>query len=441
MLQYIRRNYRKLCHEGVAKVIDKQIFAALEIADHEIRLIVGEFFNTRFNIIKVERVESMGIEGQRIVNEGLVIKNIKKAVQNASQLIGADIESVLLCIPSIRAKRIARKISVDITSIDNRVTMNDVRNAIKQATLSEIPADLELINVVCAKYTTGGISSRRAPINEICTKLTVDIDLLCADRKVAYEYASCIEKAGLEILDVSLDAYAISKEAALLEQAIDHNVILIKLERQTTTLVLLNQGRVANLEVLDRGMDEWIIPVSQNYHLPQDVASRLIKYNTRLGLDKYSDSPIYIWAVEGKTMTLSEKQLYDKVNENIESWLDEMHTLCRPILQAGNVTVIVTGEGGDMQGLDQCLKNQLEVDTKNYCPETIGVRHSSLSSCLGLFYAYKDQLPISLNDSTSVNMLEFEKTVTTNSKVKVNNDSEISITKKLKGMFDPKRNK
>ena len=35
---------------------DKQIFAAVEAADHEIRLIVGEFFNTRFNIIKVERV-------------------------------------------------------------------------------------------------------------------------------------------------------------------------------------------------------------------------------------------------------------------------------------------------------------------------------------------------------------------------------------------------
>ena len=35
--------------------MDKQIFAALEIADHEVRLLVGEFFNTRFNIIKVER--------------------------------------------------------------------------------------------------------------------------------------------------------------------------------------------------------------------------------------------------------------------------------------------------------------------------------------------------------------------------------------------------
>jgi cell division protein FtsA len=38
---------------GEVEMSDKQIFAALEAADHEIRLVVGEFFNTRFNIIKV----------------------------------------------------------------------------------------------------------------------------------------------------------------------------------------------------------------------------------------------------------------------------------------------------------------------------------------------------------------------------------------------------
>ena len=47
---------------------DKQIFAALEAADHEIRLVVGEFFNTRFNIIKVERIPSGGLcPGERTV--------------------------------------------------------------------------------------------------------------------------------------------------------------------------------------------------------------------------------------------------------------------------------------------------------------------------------------------------------------------------------------
>lgn len=46
----------------------------------------------------------------------------------------------------------------------------------------------------------------------------MDVDLLCANRKIAFEYVSCVEQAGLEVLDISLDSFAIAKEAALFER-------------------------------------------------------------------------------------------------------------------------------------------------------------------------------------------------------------------------------
>ena len=42
----------------------KQIYAALEIADHEIRLIIGEFYETRFNILRIERAKITGIDNK-----------------------------------------------------------------------------------------------------------------------------------------------------------------------------------------------------------------------------------------------------------------------------------------------------------------------------------------------------------------------------------------
>lgn len=57
--------------------MDKQIFAALEVADHEIRLIVGEFFNTRFNIIKVERV-NCNCFNNNFVDKEATINGIKR---------------------------------------------------------------------------------------------------------------------------------------------------------------------------------------------------------------------------------------------------------------------------------------------------------------------------------------------------------------------------
>ena len=35
----------------------KEIYASIEIGDHEVRLVAGEFYETRFHILRVERCE------------------------------------------------------------------------------------------------------------------------------------------------------------------------------------------------------------------------------------------------------------------------------------------------------------------------------------------------------------------------------------------------
>ena len=61
-------------------MIKKEIYATVEIADHEIRLVVGEFFDTRFNILRVERTPVKGVENKRITDEQDVVNGIRKVV-------------------------------------------------------------------------------------------------------------------------------------------------------------------------------------------------------------------------------------------------------------------------------------------------------------------------------------------------------------------------
>lgn len=106
---------------------EKQIFAAVEAADHEIRLIVGEFFNTRFNIIKVERVPVSGISYDKVTDPEAVTKAVRTAAENAKKMISAEVQRVILAIPSFRAKRYSFKSTVDVEGIDGVVTIQDVR--------------------------------------------------------------------------------------------------------------------------------------------------------------------------------------------------------------------------------------------------------------------------------------------------------------------------
>ena len=70
-------------------MIKKEIYAAVEIADHEIRLVVGEFFDTRFNILRVERTPVKGVENKRITDEQDVVNGIRKQMKHWNSQLNA----------------------------------------------------------------------------------------------------------------------------------------------------------------------------------------------------------------------------------------------------------------------------------------------------------------------------------------------------------------
>ena len=185
----------------------KEIYGALEIADREIRLIIGEYFNTRFNIIRVERENCRGISDFVITNKDAVKETVKSLVDKAAKVIGADIERLILLLPSVNFKRYPLKVAVKTQS--GIINKNDVENAISKAMHTNIDRNILIINAVCVKYTCNGITYRRIPEREVADELIVDIDLLCADKSIGFDYVSILEELNIEVLDISLDMYAI----------------------------------------------------------------------------------------------------------------------------------------------------------------------------------------------------------------------------------------
>ena len=420
-------------------MMEKQIFAALEIADDEIRLILGEFFNTRFNVLKVERVPCQGIINLQIQDKKVLTDTIRCMFANVSNKIGGKIERVLLSIPSKHMRRVSVKVTENIESIDRKVTILDMQRAMRKAMQMQLDSQLALINAVFSKFNCNGISTRRMPIGEICDEVNVQIDLLCADRNLTFDIVSCVEEAGCNVMDVSLDCYAIAKEGALFEQTVEQNVVVVKLEQHMTTMALLYDGKYVSSEVINDGFGYWVEALSKRYDLPMDVAIRLCKYNSRLEESRLSDSPIYIWSRNQITNTISERQLCEEIGEPVSYWINMLKDALRPIVESQRCTVVVlTGEGAEVQGLDWLMKNTLGCEVRKYSPETLGARMPALSCCLGLFYSYKDQLELLGNYENSLNMEEFTKAIQYK-KIEQHSSDENTITGKLKSiLFDTK---
>ena len=414
---------------------DKQIFASVEVADHEVRLVVGEFFNARFNIIKVERIPCFGITYDQVLDPDEISNALRKAAGSAKRTIGAEIKKVILAIPSYKTKKYSLRSTVDVSGIDGVITIQDVRNAIKKAESVNISKDYALIQTVCVKYIVNGIATRRIPIGEKCSQLSIDVDLLCADRKLAYDLVGCVENAGLQVLDIFPEVYAVGKEAALFERAVEKQIVVLKIERQSTVLGLFRKGRLTTAGVLPAGLGNLVSDCVDQYGVARSDAVELLKYSIRFNQKVYTDNPVHIWSKDGETKTISEKQFVESIQKNVAQWVKDLIKTFEPILQAGPTTVIITGEGGETEGLSDLLSESLGCSVKCYIPETLGGRNAGLTAPLGLLYAYQDKLPITGYIDDSLDMDAFKKSVSYREKKKEIDSKEDTLTSKLKGLF------
>lgn len=411
----------------------KEIYASVEIADHEIRVVAGEFYETRFNILRVEKCEVSGIEHKMITDEQAVVNGIIKAVKKVEEVLGFRIERVLLSIPSVHVVRHTKKVSIIPEASSKRIRLSDIQKGLNQAISYKPEDELELVNIGCIKYITNGITSRKMPIDEVSDVLIMSVDLLYADKDVVYSYARCIEKAGLEIMDVCLDSYAVAQEAAVFEQTVDKYVILVNLARQDTTLSLFSHGKLINCEIIADGYEKWLKPFKEEYHLSENISYRLLQNTCTFDISKAKDSVIYIWSRGNEQQQLTERAVCELVAGHIQAWIQAVNEACAPIIESGDVRYLITGEGCEIPSLVELIAS-FNAPAQIYVPQTIGARDSAYVTCLGLFYSWKEQQNIRHDDRISCNMNDVEEALQITQKKAVNSD-EGGFTKKLKSIL------
>lgn len=416
----------------------KKIYATLEIVSHEVRLVVGEFFNTRFQIFQVVRIPCQGMSYTGVENQDALVNAIHKAVQQVKEKLKMDIKGVITCVPSYRFKHLNSKQTVDIVGFDGVITAKDIQGAIHKAETLKYGDQYVRVQSTASRFTINGISTRKPPIGDRCSQLTVDVDLYFVDKKLAYDIAMVIQNAGLTLMDLFVSGFAIAKEAALIESSLNKQIISIDLEYDSTTLNQIYRGKLQNSVLFKGGLVDMVQPVIDRYGLTKEMAIELLKYGTQIDKEVFSKNPIHMWKLKnGELFLLSEEEFMKSIWERVSQWIETVVNTCSPILKTGESTVIVNGEGGEQEGFVKLLNKNLQVETRNYIPESLGGRDAALATCLGLFYAYQDKLPIYGEIQDSVDVDEFVRQISFR-KSRKGKKKEDTLTNRLKSMFTSK---
>lgn len=408
----------------------KRVYAAIEIADQEIRLIVLEIFEARYNVLRTERVACSAVDkNQKIVDESAIVTAIRQAITNAQAALGYRIERVLLAVPSVNVMRSSQKVRVQIEDGTKHIRLFHIQQGFKNAIQKRLNEDVEFVNANKVSYEVNGQVSQKLPLNQECEDFIMDVDLLYADKETIYSYARCVEQANLEILDLCVDSFAIGQETAALAQSTERVTIQIDLEQNHSTLALFSTGRLMTCTTLDYGYLWFIEDIQRKYKLSDDVCYRLLQNIFSGQEDENSDVIVYIEQREDMRVEITANELAKACLPRIRQWIAAVNDACLPIVRQGKSRYVITGQGSNIPVLKD-LDKSFNASAMIYQEQAIGARDGAFVCGLGMAYAWQDINRIHHDDRISANNNELEASIDSiNQKA---HTGEGGFTKKLK---------
>ena len=124
----------------------RKIMASLDIGSGSMKLVVGELYRNRLNVLVSLTEELKGFKDGLLVNEDKFIDVIKKIMEKASEIVGIKIKQMIITIPprDLEFSVITGKIKVN--SEEGIVAGIDVSKVFKESLKGQIPKDREFVS-------------------------------------------------------------------------------------------------------------------------------------------------------------------------------------------------------------------------------------------------------------------------------------------------------
>ena len=409
----------------------RKIIASLDIGDAWIKLVVGEMFKGKLNILSCIELPSRGIKSGFVVNPESATEVLEELFNMAEETIGIKPEKVVVSIPSNGAESFMAESYIDIKSEDGIITNKDVSKVIKQSVYKKYSDSYELVNVTPTKYQLDDNMIVTNPVGMKAEKLGVKAVALIIPKKNIAAIAKCLEKIHISIVDIAIgplgDYYEFQNKNYKSEVG-----AVINLGDSKTEVSIFNRGIMTSVEVIPMGGDKIDKDLSYVYKIKK-ADSVYLKENMCLAdksLALVTESMIFEER-NGEKIKINQ---YD-ASEIVESRLEEILNLAKKqinLLTKKEISyIIITGgvtEISEFKNLaDKIFKNHHVGEVTE-----IGARNNKYSTALGLIKYYDNKLKLRNKDFSIYTIEEQEELSGMHKKINI---SDNSILGKLFGYF------
>jgi cell division protein FtsA len=401
----------------------RKIIACLDVGSCYLKLLIGEVYKSKVNVLSCVETPSRGIKNGFIVNPESTIESLKELFSKGEETFGFPIKQVIVTVPVSELESFVSNASVTIQNEDSVITHEDLIKCLRLTIGSQISPNMELLGIMPTQFIINDTDKVPNPIGVIGNKLTIKDVITIVPKKNIMPITSCLEKLNIKVVDYLAGPYGDYYEFKTKETQ-DSVGAIINIGGSNTIVSIFNKGILTSSETLPIGGINIDSDIGYVYKIGRNDAMYL-KEKLALAYKEMAqpNESISLNNKNGDTIKINQ---YD-LSEICESRLEEILNLAKKqinLLTKKEISyIIVTGGVTEFTDFDYLLQDIFNHKAIIGNVSEIGCRNNSYSTAIGEIKYYNSRLKLKHEEFSILNLDDQEELSGIHKKVNISDSS------------------
>ena len=249
---------------------------ALDVGNGKIKFILGELSTEglKLRVLDYLEVPSEGIKRSVVEDSELLTASILKGLKELKDRNGRDFETVSLGISSDRI--ISRTDHGCIEFDEKEITAQDMNNLVELVKNNILKDDDIVIEQEAYNVRVNSSGILKSPIGQVGKSIQGDVHLITIKKEALDPLVEAVNKSGLEIEDIFLNASA-SAKSTLEQEDRQMGVALIDIGEGVTDIAIYKNDKIIYTKSLSIGGMHFVNDLSYLLKIPKKEAKEILE--------------------------------------------------------------------------------------------------------------------------------------------------------------------
>ena len=325
------------------------IIVGIDIGTSKISTVLGEVNNFgQIETICSTSCKCNGLQKGKIINEEEVTNCLKQTIEEAEEEAIVKINSAYTTIPGKYVTIVQNSIVREVKDKYAGISAKDVQTAISQVKDIEIPEGRTIIDIVPDEIILDNGKVIMDPVGSLSSTITINAQIILADRDYVRQLGNIFKKAGLEI-DGIIPTTLAERNLILDSNELHDNIMLLDIGAGMTDIGVFEGSKFIYTNTVPLGGDNITNDISIVLNISQEEANKLKKqYGLALKSFIDNDNEIILNTCKGDQKSKAIKS--SELIEIIEARIEEIFTIVNKDITNQGIksrinNVILTGQG------------------------------------------------------------------------------------------------